>query len=109
LIEAVCPGLMPQLPPQFAERHDRKLCGSDDPANFLTKDEYLRLYDQVRAATFKAIDTVGEDDFDKPGPEKFRSICPTVASVFLMQPTHWMMHAGQWALVRRKLGKPPLY
>ena len=73
------------------------------------KDEYLKLYDQVRAGTFKALDTVKETDFDKPGPEKFREYCPTVASVFLMQPSHWLMHAGQWSVVRRKLGKPPLF
>jgi hypothetical protein len=108
-VEALVPGLMPALPPGFAEKHNKEKATSDDPKNFYKKDEYLKLYDQVRAATLKAIDTVPESDFDKPGPEKFREYCPTIVSVFLMQPSHWMMHAGQWALVRRKLGKPPLF
>jgi hypothetical protein len=25
-----------------------------------------------------------------------------------MQGSHWMMHAGQWVIVRRNLGKPVL-
>jgi hypothetical protein len=29
--------------------------------------------------------------------------------VFSMQGSHWMMHAGQWAVLRRKLGRPPLF
>jgi len=27
----------------------------------------------------------------------------------MLHPQHWLMHAGQWAVVRRKLGKPPLF
>ena len=26
-----------------------------------------------------------------------------------LHPNHWLMHAGQWAIVRRKLGRPPLF
>jgi hypothetical protein len=29
--------------------------------------------------------------------------------VLLLVPSHCLMHAGQWAIVRRKLGKPPLF
>jgi hypothetical protein len=107
-IEAICPGVMPALPANFAQNHDKAKAASDDPTGFLKKDEYLKLYDQVRAGTMKAIETLKDGDLDKQGPEKFRAYCPTVASVLLMQPTHWMMHAGQWAVLRRKLGKPVL-
>jgi hypothetical protein len=31
-----------------------------------------------------------------------------VAAIFTMQPSHWMMPAGQWAILRRKRGKPTL-
>ena len=34
---------------------------------------------------------------------------PTVASLFSLAGTHWVMHAGQWAIVRRQLGRPPLF
>ena len=37
-------------------------------------------------------------------PEQMRKFCPTVGAVFLLHPQHWLMHAGQWVIVRRKLG-----
>jgi hypothetical protein len=109
MIEAICPGSSPPPPAGFKEKHDKAKATSDDPQAFLKKDEYMKLYDQVRAGTFKALDTVKDSDLDKPAPEAFREYAPTIASVFLMQPEHWLMHAGQWAIVRRKLGKPPLF
>jgi hypothetical protein len=108
-IESICPGSSKPLPAGFKEKHTKPTAISDDPKAFCTKDEYLKLYDQVRAGTLKALDTVKEADFDKPGPESMRSYCPTVAAVFELHPHHWLMHAGQWAVVRRKLGKPPLF
>jgi hypothetical protein len=108
-IEGICPGVMPPLPAGFAEKHNKAAAASDDPKAFCTKNEYLTVYDQVRAGSLKAIDKLTDADLEKPGPENFRSFCPTVASVLMMQPTHWMMHAGQWAVVRRKLGKPPMF
>ncbi len=108
-VEGLCPGLAPPLPAGFAAKHKKETAESDNPKDFCTKDEYLKLYDQVRAATLKMVDTVKESDYDKPAPEAFRSYCPTVSSVLLMAPAHWLMHAGQWAIVRRKLGKAPLF
>jgi DinB superfamily len=107
--ESICPGCMPTLPAGFKEKHAKGTATSDDPKDFYTKDEYLKLYDQVRAGTLKALDSMKETDFDKPSPEGIRKFCPTIASVFLLHPNHWLMHGGQWAIVRRKLGKPPLF
>jgi len=109
MTEMICPGSSPPLPAGFAEKHEKATATSDDPEAFYKKDEYMKLYDQMRAGTLKALDTVKETDFDKPGPEKFRQYCPTIASIFVLHPQHWLMHAGQWAIVRRKLGKPPLF
>jgi DinB superfamily len=108
-VEGLCPGLAPPLPAGFAAKHKKEMAESDNPKDFCTKDEYLKLYDQMRAASLKMVDTVSESDYEKPAPEKFRSYCPTVAAVLLLVPSHWLMHAGQWAIVRRKLGKPPLF
>jgi len=109
MVEAVCPGCSPPLPAGFEEKHSKTTAASDDPKAFYKKDEYLKFYDQVRAGTIKALDTVKEADFDKPAPESMREYCATLANVFLMQPEHWMMHAGQWVILRRKLGRPPLF
>lgn len=108
-VEAVRSGVMPPLPAGFAEKHNKETASVDDPTRFYKKDEYLNLYNQVRAATMKTIDALQDSELDQAGPEKYRDFCPTVASVFLMLPTHWVMHAGQWAVIRRKLGKPPLF
>ena len=64
----------------------------------------------MRAGTFKALDTVKETDFDKPAPETVPRLLPDHrARSFCCSRQHWLMHAGQWAIVRRKLGKPPLF
>jgi len=38
-----------------------------------------------------------------------REYAPTVASVLMLLGTHWLMHAGQFVPIRRKLGKPALF
>jgi hypothetical protein len=108
-IESMYPGSSPPLPAGFKEKHNKQTAASDDPKAFYTKDEYLKLYDQVRAGTMKALDAAKETDFDNAAPESVRRFCPTVAAVFALHPNHWLMHAGQWAVTRRKLGKPPLF
>lgn len=109
MIAEACSGSMPALPSGFAEKHSNDTAGSDDRGAFLSKDEYLRHYREQRAATLKALEGLSEADFDHPAPEQFRQYCPTVGAVFNMQATHWLMHAGQWAIVRRKLGHKPLF
>jgi hypothetical protein len=108
-IESMYPGSSSPLPAGFKQKHTKETAASDDPKAFYSKDEYLKLYDQVRAGTLKALDTAKEADFESPAPESVRRFCPTVAAVFTLHPHHWLMHAGQWAVVRRKLGKPPLF
>jgi hypothetical protein len=109
MVDACCPGILPPLPAGFAGKHKKETATGDDPKQFLKKNEYLELYDTTQKGTLKAIDTLKDQDFDKPAPEKFRQFIPTLGALFLMQPTHWMMHAGQWAVIRRSLGKPPLF
>src|SRR3954447_13762614 len=65
LVEAAAPGSMPPLADGFAERHTKDTAASDNPSNFLSKDEYLSLAKTVRTATLKALDNFGEADLDK--------------------------------------------
>ena len=109
MVNAVCPGSMPPLPEGFAAKHKKETAGSDDPTAFLTKAEYLTLMQEQRAGTMRALESLADDDLDKPAPEQLKNFAPTVAAVFSMQPVHWLMHAGQWAVTRRKLGRPPLF
>lgn len=109
MVAEACPGSMPALPDGFRDKHNSDTAVSDDPKAFLSKDEYLRLYRQQREATLKALDGLSEADLDRQGPERFREYIESVGGIFSMQATHWLMHAGQWAIVRRKLGRKPLF
>jgi uncharacterized damage-inducible protein DinB len=100
---------MPALPGGFKEKHTKETSGSDNPSAFLTKDEYLKLHDAVRQATLAVLDRTSDADFDKPAPESMRSYAPTVGDVFVLHGQHGTMHSGQWAVIRRKLGRPPLF
>ena len=48
-------------------------------------------------------------DLDKPTPGEMAKYAPTVGALFLLTSNHVMMHAGQFTVVRRKLGKPVLF
>lgn len=109
MINACVPGALPELPDGFADKYSKETAASDDAANFDSKEDLMKLYEQQRAATLTALENIEEAEFDKEGPESIRAYCPTVGSAFIMQDSHWMMHAGQWAVIRRQLGRDPLF
>ncbi len=109
MLSAVSPGCMPALPGGFRERHSKPAAASDVPGDFCTKQEYLEAYRAQRAGTLATLKQMSDADFDQPAPEALRSFLGTVGDVFAMQATHLTMHTGQWAVIRRTLGKPPLF
>jgi hypothetical protein len=106
LLNSIYPDKAAALPEGFAEKHSKPNAGCDDPNVFCTKNEYLKLFQDVRNATIQALEDLPLGTLDAPGPENFRSLCPTVGHVFTLIGTHPMMHAGQFVVVRRLLGKP---
>ena len=109
MINQCIPGALPALPEGFAEKYSKETAGSDDAAAFDSKEDLMKLYKQQRAGTLAALESLSDADLDKQGPEEIRNYCPTFGAAFLMQDAHWMMHAGQWAVVRRQLGRDPLF
>lgn len=109
MIGGVFPGSMPALPAGFAEKHSKETSANDNPADFLTKSEYLQLMAEQRQGTLAALATQTDQDFDQPAPESMRAYAPTIGSLFSLIGSHWLMHAGQWAVLRRKLGRAPLF
>jgi len=109
MINGVAPGAMPALPAGFNARYAKETAASNEPNAFDTKAELLRLFEQQRAAALAALDKQSDSDLDKESPEEMRSYAPTVGAVFNLLGGHWLMHAGQWAVLRRQLGKPPLF
>lgn len=105
LNDMVCPNSMPSLPEGFAEKHSKETAGSDDQTAFYTKHEYLQLMEEQRAGTMALLDKLSDEELEKPSPEKIQKFGATVGGVIAGQSAHWMMHAGQWVIVRRQLGK----
>jgi uncharacterized damage-inducible protein DinB len=109
IMEQVFPGSMPSLPEGFSDRYSSATADSDQPAAFDSLDVLLALFREQRQGTLSKLHEVTDDQLDQATPESIRSYAPTVAAAFSMQGTHWVMHAGQWAVIRRQLGLPPLY
>jgi hypothetical protein len=99
----------PELPAGFSEQHTKDTCANDSPAAFRTKAEYLDLLKKMRAATVATLDTLSDADLDRPCTGRMAKFCPTLASLLLLVSNHTTMHAGQFTVVRRKLGKPVLF
>jgi hypothetical protein len=99
-------GQPPSLPAGFAEKHNKASAASD--SGFLPRQQYLNLYNQVREATLTALANVSDADLDKPITGDIARLAPTVGALFLLAANHEMMHAGQFSVTRRKLGKPNL-
>lgn len=106
LLESVAPGKGIELPEGFAEKHDKENAGSNDPADFSSKEEYLALFAKLKEALQSAVTTCSAEDLDAPGPEFLKGFADTAGAVYVLIATHPMMHVGQFVPVRRALGKP---
>ena len=74
-----------------------------------SKDEYLALAGWVRAATLAALDQLRDADFDKPVTAKVPPFVKCVGDCFAIIVPHWTLHAGQWVVLRRKLGRARMF
>lgn len=109
LVEAAAPGSMPELPAGFAERYGRGKPVTDNPADYLLKDEYLQLAKQIRAASLRALDKLSAADFDKPIEGRVPPFVKKVGDAFVTVGSHWILHAGQWVVLRRKLKRELMF
>jgi len=106
MMEHILPGSMPPLPTGFVAQYSKEAATSDDPATFLSKEQLLQVFQAQRAATLANLNQQTPEDLDRASGVDY---APNVAMIFSMQGLHWLMHAGQWAVVRRQLGRPPLF
>lgn len=109
MVGGCCEGTMPALPEGFAEKYTKETAASDNSDDFHSKAELMELFEQQRAASLKALEGLSDEDLAKPAPEDMQSYAPLVASAFSMLGIHWTMHTGQWAVIRRQLGRAPLF
>lgn len=99
----------PPLPEGFADRYHRDQAAVDDPAAFDSREQLMQLYREQRDATLAQLDQLSDEQLDEATPEEMQGYAPTVGAALAMQGTHWTMHSGQWAVIRRQLGRPPVF
>lgn len=99
----------PPLPDGFKDAHSTARASAEGSDGFLTKDEYVTLFGQVRKASMEAVASLTEADLDRPTIGSMAGFAPTLGDLLLMVATHTLMHAGQVTVLRRKLGKPILF
>ncbi len=106
MLEALKPGAAVELPPDFAEQHGKETASQEPPTGFATKAEYIDLQNRVRERLNQLLNEISDADLVKPNPGPTASFAPTLGSLLVLAGTHMLMHVGQYAVVRRKLGKP---
>ncbi len=77
-------------------------------AGYLSKAGYVELMQKVRAGTMKVLEGLSEADLDRE-VEGVPFGLKTVGELLVLLPMHWNLHAGQWVVTRRKLGRAPLF
>jgi len=99
----------PELPAGFARQHGKETQATDPPAGFATRAEYIDLFTKARQATLAALGKLTDADLDRPNTGNMAPFAPTLGALLLLVSNHSLMHAGQFSVVRRKLGKPVLF
>lgn len=99
----------PALPPGWGDQHGKATQAQDPPTGFATKAAYVELFTAARQATLAALGQLTDADLDRPSTGKMAPFAPTWGAIFLLVSNHALMHAGQFSVVRRKLGKPVLF
>lgn len=109
MVSGVCPGSLPELPEGFIDRYTKETAGEDQADKFHSKSEYLEIYNSQTEAIKQVLAGLSEEELDQPSPEAMQGYAPTVGAVFVLIGGHWIMHAGQWAVIRRQLNREPLF
>lgn len=92
------------LPEGFADRYSREAQHTMETR--LPPAELRALQKQVRARTLEILEQIPMETLDQAGPESMQAYCPTVGDAFLLNASHWLMHTGQWVILRRTAELP---
>ncbi len=109
MVNGCVPGTIPELPEGFAEKYTKETAGSDNAADFHAKDELLAMYESQTNAIKEALKNLSDEDLDRAAPDSMKDYAPTFGAALGMIGDHWLMHAGQWAVIRRQKGRAPIF
>lgn len=112
-IGRIDPSFMPKLPDKFEFLYAKSSSGTIDSDStgsqlvstdqLLDKKNLMDCFRAQRQATFELLDLQTDETLDTPTGVPYAT---TRAALFHLQGAHWLMHSGQWVIVRRQLGKP---
>ena len=102
MMSSIHPG-MPALPEGFASQYSRETVGDDDASHFLPKEKLLEIFQTQRAATLAFLEQQTAEQLDEPTGIDY---APTRGALIGLLGAHWLMHCGQWIIVRRMHNKP---
>ena len=106
LISKEFPKALPPLPAGFAEKYSMETTKVDDPKKLATKAELMAVAEKQHAAAVAALDKLSDSELDR----KLEGWAPNVGALFqAASGAHWMMHFGQWSVIRRQLGRAPMF
>ena len=66
----------PELPPSINGQYDKKTATSGPAGGYLTKNQYLELFNQARAATIANVDKLSDADLEKPNTGSMAKFAP---------------------------------
>ena len=70
---------------------------------------YAELMRETRTATLAAVEQLSEAQLDHPTQGRLATKAPKLGNLLVLVGNHDLMHAGQFTVIRRKLGKPVLF
>ncbi|MEY4667934.1 MAG: hypothetical protein RL518_633 [Pseudomonadota bacterium] len=103
-VEAIRAGAGVDLPEGFEQAHAKEVA-VDSRRGTLKLSQYLELMIAQRDKTKQVLMSLSDDELERPAPEFMRGYARSVSSAFMMIGSHEMMHAGQLAVIRRRLSK----
>lgn len=109
LLNGQLPGVKyPELPATFKHYSGGK-DNQEPPDGYLSKAAYLEWFNKLRDATLAAVEKVTEADLDRENTGPLKHFAPKLGDLLILICNHTLMHAGQFTVVRRALGKKVLF
>jgi hypothetical protein len=94
---------MPALPEGMEAMYSADNTVSDDAADFMTKDQLMAAFAEQRAVSLATLESLSDEQLDG---ETGIHYAPTIGCLLSLLGSHWLMHCGQWVVVRRLCDKP---
>src|SRR5262249_8276121 len=78
----------PALPSGFAEKYGKETAGDDSPSHFLSKAQYLEMFNGHRDVTKAAVAKLSDADLDKPTTGNMAQFAPTLGVLLMLVSNH---------------------